>query len=92
MANYKDGISPQVKAMVTKINEVGVKELRAYYDKYKPRTNFRRQITIVRAIAQKGYSTAAKEYGISFQAAELTLRRMYDVALVVEARKNNGKA
>jgi molybdenum-dependent DNA-binding transcriptional regulator ModE len=92
MSNYKNGVSPKIIEMVQKINEVGVKELRTYYDKYKPRTNFRRQLTIVRAIAQKGYTTAAREYGISYQAAEQAIKRMYNVALEVEERKNNGKA
>ncbi len=88
MAQYKDGISPAVKTMVRKINEVGVRELRDYCDKHRPKLNFRRQILIVRAAAQKGYTRAGIEYGISKQAAELALKRMYGIALEVEALKN----
>ena len=85
MAMYKDGISPQIRYMVEKINMVGVKELRDYCDKHKPKMNFRRQIKIVRAVAHKGYTYAALEYGVSGQAAENTLKRMYKIALEVEA-------
>lgn len=89
MGNYKNGISPEIERMVKTINRVGVKKLLTYYDKHKPRTNFRRQLLIVRSIAQKGYSTTAREMGISYQAVEHTLRRMYETALKVEAEDGN---
>lgn len=88
MSNYKDGISPAIRTMVQKINEVGVKELLEYCDKYKPRLNFRRQIAIVRAVAQKGYTNSCVELGISKQAAEIALKRMYGIALEVEKMKH----
>lgn len=90
MGNYKDYVSPVVIARVKKINEVGVKELLRYYDKYKPKSNFRRQLLIVRTVARKGYATAGRELGMSYQATELALKRMYEIALEVEAL-NNGK-
>ncbi len=84
MAHYKDGISPEIRTMVKKINEVGLVEIRNFHDKYRPRTNFRRQLLIVRTAAKKGYTYAGFELGISKQAVEQSLKKMYDVALEVE--------
>lgn len=88
MALSKDGISPAIITMVQTINKVGVKEIRDYCDKYRPRMNFRRQIAIVRAVAQKGYTYSCSEFGISRQAAEMALKRMYEIALEVGALKD----
>ncbi len=83
----KDGLSPEIRYMVGRINEVGVKEIRDYCDKHKPRMNFRRQLLIVRTVAQKGYTYAGYELGITKQAAEISLKRIYGIALEVEALK-----
>lgn len=91
MAAYKDGLSPAIRVMVEKINEVGVKEIRNYCDKHRHKMNFRRQLAIVRTIAQKGYTYAGYEHGISRQGAELALKRLYNIALEVEALKNAKK-
>ena len=87
MPTYKDGISPEIRYMVGRINEVGVNEIRDYCDKYKPKLNFRRQLLIVRTVAKKGYTYAGYELGITRQAAEQALKRMYNNALEVEALK-----
>ena len=88
MGMYKDGISPKIRTAVEKINEVGLKRIVKYCDEHKPRMNIRRQIAIVRAVAQKGYTYAGIEYGISKQAAEQAMKRLYGIALDVEAEEN----
>lgn len=89
MPTYKDGISPAIRSMVEKINEVGVNKIRDYCDKHRHRLNFRRQLAIIRSVAQKGYTYTADEFGISKQAAEMALKRIYGIALEVEALKND---
>ena len=88
MAIYKDGISPKIRTMVQKINDVGVKNITLYCDKHRQRTNIRRQIQIVRAVAKLGYTYAGLELGITRQAAEIALKRIYGIALEVEALKD----
>ena len=84
MAMYADGISPEIRKRVTKINDVGLKRIVKFCDKNHHRLNLRRQIAIVRSVAQKGYTYASFEYGISKQAAEQALRRLYGIALEAE--------
>lgn len=88
MAIYKDGISPAIRTMVQKINEIGVKEITRYCDKHMHRMNIRRQMQIVRAVAQLGYTYAGLEFGITRQAAEIALKRIYGIALEMEALKD----
>lgn len=84
MAMCRDGISLEIRKKVTKINEVGLKKITKFCDNHHPRLNLRRQIAIVRSVAQKGYTYAGFEYGISKQAAEQALERLYGIALEVE--------
>lgn len=88
MAMYKSGISPAVREMVKKINEVGVKAIIDYCDKHHTRLNIRRQLKIARSVAQKGYTYAGLEFGMSRQGAELAFKRVYSIALEVEALKD----
>lgn len=91
MPLYEDGLSPKIRTMVQKINDVGVMDIARYCDKYRPRLNIRRQIKIVRSVAKLGYTYAANELGITKQAAAIALKRMYEIALKVEGL-NRGKA
>lgn len=90
MPTYKDGISPRIRTMVRKINEVGLNEIRDYVIKHNPKYNFLRQLAIVRSVAKKGYNETGYELGITRQAAEQALKRMYGIALEVEVA-NDGK-
>ncbi len=91
MASYKDGISPNIRELVKKINEVGVRDIVNFCDKNKPRTNIRRAIKIVRSVAMKGYTYTGYEFGISRQAAENMMKRIYAIALEVEEQKMSKK-
>lgn len=88
MALCKDGISPKIRTMVQKINEVGVNDIVRYCDKYRPRINIRRQMKIVRTVAKLGYTYASMELGMTKQGAEEALKRIYGIALEVEELKD----
>ena len=87
MPIYEDGLSPKIRTMVQKINDVGVTDIVRYCDKYRPRINIRRQIKIVRHVAKLGYTYEANEFGITRHGAEISLKRMYEIALKVEEMK-----
>ena len=91
MPHFKSGISDKIRRMVQKINQVGVNNIRDYCDKHRHKLNFRRQLEIVRTAAQKGYTYAAYDLGMTRQGVELALKRMYGIALAVEKEVEDGK-
>lgn len=88
MGMHRDVLSHKIRTMVQEINKVGLNEIRDYCDDHRPKMNFRRQLAIVRSVAQKGYTYASFDFGISRQAAEQALQRMYEIALQVEELEN----
>ena len=84
MSNYKDGISPFVRDAVNKINKVGVDRMWRYCNLKYPRRDFGKGLKLIRAIALYGYSNAAKQFGVTKQGAEQTLKKYYALALEVE--------
>lgn len=81
MLTDKSGITPNIRMMVEKMNQVGIGEIKRYVKKYHKRENFDRNIAIIRDIAKTGYTGTITKYNFSRKAAEQILKRYYGYAL-----------
>lgn len=86
MAKYdmQNGISKYVRNAVTKMNEIGLVRIKKYCLNKYPNSNFDKSLHMIRKIAKYGYAGAAKQLGVSKQAAHQTLQKYYRIALEVE--------
>lgn len=84
MPTYKDGISPNIREMVTKINKCGVAKLKRYSERFHPRFDFDKAMTIIRHVAKYGYKDAGYRFNVSRQLAEQKLKKCYEMAKEAE--------
>ena len=86
MGSYdmRNGVSQYVRDAVTQINKVGVANLRRYFKRFHPRTDFGKGILLIRSVAQLGYTDAALKHNVSKQHAHRTLQRYYEIAKEAE--------
>lgn len=76
----RNGISDNVREMVSFINKVGVSNVKKYCQEKYPRTDFNKALLIIRSIAVMGYQEAGYKHNVSRQCAEQTLKKIYKIA------------
>lgn len=89
MPVYKDGISPNIREMVERINKVGVVRLKRYCKRFHPRFDFDKALMIIRYVAQNGYECAGKRFHVSRQLCEQKLKKLCDFAEEAERWQEN---
>lgn len=72
----------------SKLDAVGVGNLRKYCAKKHPNFQFDHSLAIVRLVVKGGYEYAASRYGFTRQYARVTLKRMYNYACEMEGDPN----
>lgn len=82
------GASSELRHIVKKIHEVGIRELEKYYEEQYPRRNFKRSLRLVGLAAEYGYAEAAHQSGCSRQLVNRTTKEMYNIALELEEKNS----
>jgi len=84
MPTYPDGISPNIREMVERINKLGVAKLKRYCKRFHTRFEFDKAMTIIRHVAKYGYTDAGYRFGVSKQLTEQKLKKLYEMAKEAE--------